>query len=135
MHLEGYFGSMKTARDTAEELKQKGYKAFIDSNDEKNADRDFQTNSAGTETAISLSNLVLNGTNANEDTMDKSPLLAASPMVSGVGTFDEIANVKHKLTVEAEENSKSKIVQIIHKAGGTLYNPNVVKPDRISDNT
>lgn len=56
-------------------------------------------------------------------------------MVSGVGTFDEIANVKYKLTVEAEENSKSKIVQIIHKAGGTPDNPNIVKPDRISDNT
>ncbi len=129
MRIESYFGNMKEANGTVEKLKTMGYKsAFIDINEGRNEDRNLQTNLAGTETAISLSDLVLEGTNAKGTSMDKSPLKAASPMVSGMGTFDEIADVKCRLVVEAGENDKDKIEQIIREAGGMLDNPNIRKP-------
>lgn len=43
MKIEGYFGNMKAAGSAVEKLKQQGFKAFIDINEERNDDRNLET--------------------------------------------------------------------------------------------
>ena len=52
------------------------------------------------------------------------PLAAASPMVSGMGGFEEIADVNYKVIVNTEDNNAEKAKQIIKKMGGDLNDPN-----------
>ncbi|MCR4435868.1 MAG: hypothetical protein QHH06_09200 [Clostridiales bacterium] len=128
MRIEGYFGKIKAARETVEKLKELGFKeAFIDMNDHYNENRNVQTNLPGTETSVSLSGLVL-GSEAYGAVRDKAPLNAASPMVSGMGTFDEIADVNCKVVVDSGESDANKIKQIIREMGGDLESPNIRKP-------
>lgn len=86
----------------------------------------IQINLAGTETGESLSGLVL-GSNSDSVTMDRRPLTSASPMVSGMGRFDEVADVSYKVVVETSEDQTEKVRQILQNMGGTLDNPNVKK--------
>lgn len=128
MQIEGFFGKLKTANDTIEKIKGLGIKdVFLDMNDHYNEDRNVQTNLPGTETSVSLSGLVL-GSGAYGISRDKAPLNAASPMVSGMGGFEEIADVNCKVIVNLKEEDASKVKQIIREMGGDLESPNFRKP-------
>ncbi len=128
MKIEGYFDNSKAANKTVEKLKNLGFKeAFIDMNDHYSENRNVQTNLPGTETSGSLSGLVLES-DAHGVVRDKGPLTAANPMVSGMGTFEEIADVNCRVVVESEEGNANKIKQIIREMGGNLENPNIKKP-------
>lgn len=128
MKIEGYFGKIKNANETVEKLKNAGFKnAIVDLNDHYVDERNVQTNLPGTETSPSLSALVLesDGFVANRR---KAPMLAASPMVSGMGKFEEIADYNCKVIVETEEVNKEKVEQILKEAGGEMDNPNIEIP-------
>lgn len=128
MRIEGFFTKIKVANDTVEKLKNSGYKeAFVDLNDHYNEDRNVQANLPGTETSVSLSGLVLkSGTYGI--TRDKAPLTASSPMVSGFGRFEEIADVNCKVIVKVGEADADKAKQIIREMGGDLGSPHFKKP-------
>jgi len=61
------------------------------------------------------------------------PLAAASPMVSGMGGFEEIADVNYKVIVNTEDNNAEKAKQIIKKMGGDLNDPNFKMPEGLEN--
>jgi hypothetical protein len=132
MKIEGFFKNIKRANKVVEELKKEGFSnAAVDINDHF-TDRNVETNLPGTVSAPSLSGLVLkSGDYAVERA--KAPLTAASPMVSGMGGFEEIADVNYKIVVEADEKDIDKVKQIISKLGGNLDSPNINIPKRVED--
>jgi hypothetical protein len=104
MRIKGYFGKIKNAKSAVEKLKGIGIKeAFVDVNDHYAEHRNLHIRLSGTETSVSLTGLVLELTATKID-RDKSPLTASSPMVSGYGNFEEVADVNCKIVVEATEN-------------------------------
>ncbi len=127
MKIEGFFSTVKDANNAVNQLKEMGYKAFVDINDHYIDDRNIQTNLAGTEESVSLSGLVLES-DAVGAARDKSPLNAASPMVSGYGNFEEIADINCKIVVEANDKDSDKVKKTIQGVGGSLDSPNLNKP-------
>ena len=128
MIIEAYFDEMKTAHEAVKKLKESGFdKAYVDLNDHYIDDRNVKTNLPGTDTSASLSGLVLES-DSDGIGRDKAPLNAASPMVSGYGRFEEIADVACKVIIETDEKLKEKVKSIISGLGGTLENPNIEKP-------
>lgn len=138
MQIEGYFANLKAANDAIKKLKDAGYhKAYLDMNDHYIDDRNVETNLAGTEMSTSLSGLVLES-DSHGIIRDKAPLAAASPMVSGMGGFEEVADVNCKVVVEAGTGGEEKAKQVLKDAGGDLSSPNFKKPilhDEIDNTT
>lgn len=133
MKIEGYFSKIKTANDTVEKMKGLGFKkAYVDMNDHYNEDTNVQTNLPGTETSVSLSGLVLESS-AYGIIRDKAPLEASSPMVSGYGNFEEVADINCKVIVEAEDGDANRVKQTIRDMGGDLESPNFRKPKLKND--
>ncbi|MFZ5987048.1 MAG: hypothetical protein ACOYWZ_07975 [Bacillota bacterium] len=128
MKIEGYFGNIKTANEAVSKIKSLGLNnAVVDINDHYVDDRNVVTNLPGTETSVSNSGLVLESDDITFN-MAKAPLEGASPMVSGIGNFEEIADVKCKVIVEADDGSAERVEKIIKSMGGELDNPNIDKP-------
>lgn len=128
MKIEGFFSGIKRANEVARELRRAGFgTAYVDINDHYAFDRNVQTNNVGTVTAPSLASLVLK---SGDYTMDRtvSPMAAASPMVSGMGGFEEIADVNCKVIVEVNEETEKMAKSIISHMGGRLESPNVDVP-------
>lgn len=126
MKFEAYYRSIKRANDTVNKLKNSGYeKSFIDMKDNNPANLNVVTNLAGTETSGSNSGLVLTseGHLPNDDP-GKSPLEAASPMVSGMGSFKEITDFNCRVIVETDQNNINDIEEIFKSMGGIISNPN-----------
>lgn len=133
MKIEGFFSGIKNANEAVEKLKNSGFKnSYADINEHYMANNNVETNIPGTENTPNLSDLVLRSGDANE-VSDKSPLIAASPMVSGYGDFEEIMDVNYKVVAEVDENSVQKVSQIMKDLGGSLESPNQNLPDRIKD--
>lgn len=128
MKLSGYFRSIKRANMAVEELNRAGLKAYLDLNDDvENLRNSVHAN--GLVTAPANSSLVLMSGDFSRDD-DVSPLAAASPMVSGMGGFEEIADINAKVTAEGEEE---KIKKIIEGLGGALEGPGVDLMNSIED--
>lgn len=131
MIVEGFFSNIKTARETVDKLKASGFNnAKVDINDHYIDDRNVKTNLPGTETSPSLSGLIFKSDTHVVD-RSKAPLTAASPMVSGMGRFEEIADVNSKVTVELDEKDSDKASQIIKGMGGDMESPNVEIPKNL----
>ena len=125
MKIEAYFKSIKKANDTVSKLKNSGYeKSFIDMKDNMSINLNATTNLAGTKTSGSNSGLVLHseGHLSNDDPI-KSPLEAASPMVSGMGRFEEITDFNCRVVVEANSNNINEAKEVLNSMGGKLDNP------------
>lgn len=128
MKIEAFFSNMKEANEAVHKLKSSGMQdAFVDLNDHYMEERNVKTNLPGTELSTSLSGLVLES-DAHGIGERKSPLNAASPMVSGMGNFEEIAEVQCRVVVNTPDGSEEKVRQIMKDGGGTLENPFVKKP-------
>lgn len=133
MTVKGYFGEISAANNAVKELKNAGLSgAFVDINDHYIGNRNVKTNNPGTSTAPSLSQLVLN---SGSDGLNEgnSPLAAASPMVSGMGSFDEVANINYVVSVDASDGDTQKARDILKNNGGYLGNPNVSGEKSISN--
>lgn len=128
MKIEGFFSGIKRANEVARELRRAGFgTAYVDINDHYIFNRNVQTNNAGTTSSPSLASLVLNSGNY-EKYEGMSFMAAASPMVSGMGGFEEIADVNCKVVVEVNEETEKTAKGIIENMGGTIENPNLEVP-------
>lgn len=126
MKIEGYFSGIKAANEAVEKLKSEGFKgAFADINEHLN-NAYSQNGFVGSKDVSSLSQAVL-GEN------DNSPLAAASPMASGMGGFEEIADMNCKVVVEASDGNVESAKKIISSMGGTTDDPNVRIPEGLEN--
>ncbi len=129
MKIESYFSGIKAANEAVEALKKVGINnAVADLNDHYTGNTNSGTNIPGTASSSnSLSSYVLSSDESFNDPM-LGPLAAASPMVSGMGGFEEIADVNYKVIVNTEDNNAEKARQLIKKMGGDLNDPNFKMP-------
>lgn len=132
MKIEGFFSGIKNANEAVLKLNQAGYKAYSDLNEHYMINNNVDTNFPGNENTPSLSDLVLRSGDSSE-VSDKAPLIAASPMVSGMGNFEEIMDINYKVVVDAPQGSETQINEILKSMGGELDSPNLNIPDRIKD--
>ncbi|MBC8061211.1 MAG: hypothetical protein H7Y18_11160 [Clostridiaceae bacterium] len=133
MKIEGYFSGIKNANIAVEKLKKAGYlKTVSDLNEHYSVRSNNFVQSGRAQNPSSLSSLVLDVSGSLGDP-DKGPLLAASPMASGMGNFKEIADVNYKVIVEADDKEGENIKGIISDMGGTLNNPNFQLPKGIEN--
>jgi hypothetical protein len=127
MKIEGYFSNIKAANETASKLKNEGFKgAFVDINEHMN-NAYSQSGFVGSKEISSLSQAVL-GEDNNRGEGINSPLAAASPMVSGMGGFEEIANIDCKVVVEVSDKNIENAKNIINSMDGTTDDPNARIP-------
>lgn len=135
MKIEGYFSNIKAANETVEKLKSEGFKgAFVDINEHMN-NAYSQSGVLGSREISSLSQAVLGEGNSGGEGVN-SPLAAASPMVSGMGGFEEIANIDCKIVVEVSDGNMENAKRIISSMNGTTDDPNARMPgglDNVSE--
>lgn len=123
MKIEGYFSGIKAANEAVEALKKLGIQdAVADINEHYVGVSDPSSRGAGIN-PVNLSDLVL-----TNDAHDAGPLAAASPMVSGMGGFEEIADINYRVIVNTEDDTAEKAKQIIVKMGGDLRDHNFKMP-------
>ncbi len=104
MRITGYFGSLKDANEVVEKLKSKGFKnSFVDANDHYIGNRDVNIDLPGTSGGgESLADLVLNSGGADNLDKGNAPLAAASPMVSGMSSTEEITDINYCVVVDMD---------------------------------
>lgn len=129
MRIEGYFSGIKRANEVVDRLKSEGFKdSYADLNEHYITNNNPGENPPATDSgAVNLSSYVLN----TEESLDNSrlgPLLAASPMVSGMGGFEEIADVNYKVIVNVNSNNVERAKEILKNMGGEINNPNFEIP-------
>lgn len=132
MKIKGFFDNLKSANKAIDELKKEGFNnAYLDANDHYIGNRNVQTNLPGTDGAGSLSDLVINS-GSNNIERDEAPLAAANPMVSGMGSFEEITDINCSVIVETDRTTSAKAEEIIKNMGGMTDDPNVSRNKAIS---
>lgn len=135
MKIEGYFSNIKKANEVVSKLNSEGVKgAFVDINEHMN-NAYSQEGFVGSRDQTSLSGAVLGETNISGERVT-SPLAAASPMVSGMGGFEEVADINCKVVVEVNDENVESVKSLISSMGGTTDDPNVRIPrglDNISE--
>lgn len=131
MKIQGYFSTIKNADMAVNKLKNLGFSnTYRDINDHVGLNNSTESSIPGTENAPSLAGVVLNsGEPINYQ--DKATLAAASPMVSGMGGFEEIADINYKVVVDASSDDAENIKRIIEEAGGDIEDPNLNLPEHI----
>jgi hypothetical protein len=133
MKIEGFFSGIKNANEAVERLRNAGYKnSYADINEHYIVNNNVDTNFPGNENTPSLSDLVLRSGDPSE-VSDKAPLIAASPMVSGMGRFEEVMDVNYKVVTNVNDGDSTAVSKIIQDMGGTLESPNLNLPERIKD--
>lgn len=131
MKVEGFFSGIKNANEAVQKLKEEGFEnSKADLNDHYVSTMHHSPRIAGAENGSNLSSIVIDTDNFRSDE-NASALRAASPMVSGMGGFEEIADINYKVIVETEDKSVDRVKDIIKNIGGDLQNRNVTIPDRI----
>lgn len=131
MKVKGFFSGIKNANEAVKKLKGEGFEnTQVDLNEHNLNTMHRSPRVAGAGNGSSLSSLVLDTENYRSDDAG-SAAKAASPMVSGMGNFEEIANINYKVTVETEMDNVEKAKSIIENIGGDLRNRNISIADRI----
>jgi hypothetical protein len=132
MKVEAYFRGIKSANEAVDKLKSQGINAYSDLNDHYQVNTDIRTKEVGPLSSPSNSDLVLNSGTPSGST-GKSPLLAASPMVSGMGGFEEIADVNYKVIITVDSEKEAAAKSIIEAMGGSMQSPNLEVPKHLKD--
>jgi hypothetical protein len=128
MKIEGYFSGIKAANEAVEALKKVGIKdAVSDINDHYTTNNPGQNTPGTASSTNSLSSLILSNDNPLSNP-SLGPIAAASPMVSGYGRFEEIADVNYKVIVNTDDKDAERAKQIMAKMGGELDDPNFKIP-------
>jgi len=129
MKIESYFSGIKAANEAVEALKRVGINdAVADLNDHYTGNNNSGINNPGTASSTnSLASYVLRSDDPLGDP-SLGPLAAASPMVSGMGGFEEIADINYKVIVNTDSKNEEKAKQVITKMGGDLNDPNFKMP-------
>lgn len=133
MTLKAYFGEISAANEAVKELKNAGFSgAFVDINDHYIGNKNTKTNSPGTSKSPNLSQLILNSGSDNLGE-GNSPLAAASPMVSGMGSFEEVSDINYVVSVNVNNENSQEARDLLKNMGGYLGNPNVSRNKSISN--
>ena len=133
MTIKGYFSEISAANNTIKELEKAGFSgAFVDINDHYINDKNVKTNLPGTSTGASLSSLVL-GSGSDITNQGNSPLAAASPMASGMGSFDDIASINYVVSVNTNDKDTNEARKILKSGGAYLGDPNISGEKTISN--
>ncbi|QGU93989.1 hypothetical protein GOM49_01540 [Clostridium bovifaecis] len=132
MKVEVFFNDIKEANEAANSINNSGLaSAVVDLNEHYGADVNSQHRFPGTETAVNLSSLVLN---TGEDYGPSSPLAAASPMASGMGSFKEVSSGNsYKLMVNTDSSNVDKVKNIINNFSGTLTDTSIDLSNSVKD--
>lgn len=128
MKLEAFFTGIKNANEVVSKLKNEGINAYADINDHYQLNADVRHKEEGFLSTTSNSDLVI-----NSGTPDGNPMLAASPMVSGMGGFEEILDINYRVIVDTDSNKKKKAEEIIRSLGGSMESPNLNIQKHIKD--
>ncbi len=131
MKIEAYFTGIKNANNAVGKLKSEGFKnSVVDLNDHY---VEYNNTEARTPNGSpNLSSLVMNSGELPED-ISKRPLTAASPMVSGMGNFEEITDINYKVTINLDSKDEDNAKRIIKDMGGNLKDPNLDLPHRLEN--
>jgi hypothetical protein len=132
MKLEVFFKGIKNANEAVNKLASEGINAYADINDHYQINTDVRKKEYSFLPTSSNSDLVINSGTAS-GSEDRSPLLAASPMVSGMGGFEEIEDINYKVIIDADPDSRKKAEEIIESLEGSLENPNLDIQNHIKD--
>lgn len=134
MKIEAYFKGIKNANEAVSQLKNAGFNNSVADINDHYVEYNTGLNPVlpGNKNSPNLSSLVLNSGTYAEDP-SKRPLNAASPMVSGMGGFEEITDVNYKVIVNLNEADIDKAKQIINEMGGDFKDPNLDLPHRLED--
>lgn len=125
MEIRAYFSSISQANKTVRELEKSGYKgAYVDINDHYISNRNVFANNPGTFSSGSLANLVLNSSSGHID-MGNSPLAAASPMVSGMGSFEEVSALNYTVNIKVNDDQIQNVKDILKNMGAYLGEANI----------
>ena len=118
--IYAHFERILDARKATDALKNKGYTAYLDAPEKNFEEYAEEINFAGSKNASSLSSLVLKS-GGSINNIFKAPLVAADPMVSGMGSYTDIAeNLKTRLIVNAEHGSEIEVYNVIKEFGGSV---------------
>ncbi len=117
--LHAHFQNMLSARKAVEALKGMGYRdAHLDAAEKFLEEYSEEINFAGSRSAPSLSALIMRS-NAHLFNIDKGPLMASDPMVSGIGCFKEISgSISTKLAVTVDDEKMEQIKTFLAESGG-----------------
>ncbi|MDP4089896.1 MAG: hypothetical protein Q8930_11580 [Bacillota bacterium] len=134
MKVEAYFRSLKAANDAVGKLKSSGYKdSAADLNDHYIFHNNPGQNRPGLDiSSNSQASLVMKSGSPLDD-QRYGPLAAASPMVSGMGGFEEVADVNYRVTAEVDEKDEKRVRQMLNDMGGDLRNPNFKMPEGLDN--
>ncbi|MFL0252669.1 hypothetical protein ACJDT4_19835 [Clostridium neuense] len=132
MKIEAFFKGIKNANEVVQKLKNQGINAYVDINDHFQLKRNTEGSNGELLSSPTNSDLVLNA-GAPDGERDKSPMLAASPMVSGMGGFEEIADVNYKIIIDTDSKNKEKIEGEIKALGGSMRSPNFNVAKHVED--
>lgn len=120
--VRSHFHNFTEARDAMILLKSKGFtNVYLDAAGNNNEEFAGEINPLGSSEGPSLSALILRSAGIRHE-IDKGPLLAAHPAVSGMGTSHEGWHLlETNLIVHVDEEKLNEIRQILTKAGGKQY--------------
>ncbi|MCX7921109.1 MAG: hypothetical protein N3B21_03670 [Clostridia bacterium] len=115
------FDNMLEATKAVEALKNMGYKqAYLDITESFYDEFSEEINFAGSTNAPSLSALVLKS-NGHIYNIGKASLIAADPMVSGMGSYKEIQDDAHtRLFVNVDDEKVDDVKGILRSFGGNI---------------
>lgn len=134
MKVDAYFRGLKAANEAVNKLKSSGFNdAVADLNDHYIFHNNPGTNRPGLDiSSNSQASLILKSGSPLDD-QRYGPLAAASPMVSGMGGFEEVADVNYRVTANVDEKDEQRVRQILNDAGGDLRNPNFQMPEGLDN--
>lgn len=117
--LDVVFERMIDGRKAVEELKKMGYRAHLDMIDNYVNEYSEEINFAGSRNSPSLSALVLKS-DGHILNIDKGPLVASSPLVSGVGAYMESIGTSIRLIVNVDDSKIEEVKSILRSGGGNV---------------
>lgn len=115
------FQSMLNARKAVDKLKAMGYhSAHLDLTSRFTTEYSTEINLPGTTKGPSLSRLVLKS-GSSMFSVDKAPLIATHPMVSGMGSFSDITeNLGARLIVNVEDGKLEEVKSSLRELGAEI---------------
>jgi hypothetical protein len=136
MKIECFFSGIKNANEAVQKLKNSGFNnAVVDLNDHYNISTNREQRATDSRHNPSLSSLIFTSGAGIDTDGESSPLAAASPMVSGMGSFEEITDINYKVILNVEEANIENAKQILKDCGGDLNSPNLDLHKHIKDVT
>ncbi|MCX8128645.1 MAG: hypothetical protein N3I35_00905 [Clostridia bacterium] len=119
-NISAVFEKMGEGKKAVDALRETGYKrAYLDMVDNYLSEYSSEINFAGTRSAPSLSALVLKS-DGHILNIDKGPLVASNPMVSGIGAYREMADAGTRLIVHVEDEKVEEVKKLIRSYGGKI---------------